>query len=157
ARPVSDRRRLDFRTRPVSPFAHPRCLAPRRLGAVRRVSCGCCRGPRHRTQSVETVATPAGRTRPGIGEGVGTSNAPDKEGLSGGRLGEGAGAMARIVLGVTGSVAAVRTPALYESLCAAGHAVRLVATEPSLYFFDPSALAATGDDPDFPGGPVFRD
>jgi phosphopantothenoylcysteine decarboxylase len=63
--------------------------------------------------------------------------------------------MARVVLGVTGSVAAVRTPALYAALRAAGHAVRVVATEPSLYFFDPSALAPATDDP--LGGPVFRD
>jgi phosphopantothenoylcysteine decarboxylase len=62
--------------------------------------------------------------------------------------------MARIILGVTGSVAAVRTPALYEALRGLGHAVRVVATEPSLYFFDPSELAAS--EPSEPG-PVFRD
>ena len=63
--------------------------------------------------------------------------------------------MAKILLGVTGSVAAVRTPALYEALRAAGHAVRVVATEPALHFFDPSALARSepGEGP----GPVFRD
>jgi phosphopantothenoylcysteine decarboxylase len=44
--------------------------------------------------------------------------------------------MARIVLGVTGSVAALRTPALATALQRAGHDVRIVATEPSLYFFD---------------------
>jgi phosphopantothenoylcysteine decarboxylase len=70
--------------------------------------------------------------------------------------------MARIVLGVTGSVAAVRTPALYEALRAAGHQVRVVATEPSLYFFDPELLAPSepdgggGDDANG-NGPVFRD
>ena len=48
--------------------------------------------------------------------------------------------MARIILGVTGSVAAVRTPALYATLRGAGHAVRVVATEPALYFFDPAEL-----------------
>jgi phosphopantothenoylcysteine decarboxylase len=63
--------------------------------------------------------------------------------------------MARIILGVTGSVAAVRTPALYEALRAAGHTVRVVATEPSLYFFDLSAL--TPSEPDDVGGPVFLD
>jgi len=63
--------------------------------------------------------------------------------------------MARIVLGVTGSVAAVRTPALYDAFRGAGHDVRVVATEPSLSFFDPAALAPSGDDP--LGGPVFRD
>ena len=63
--------------------------------------------------------------------------------------------MARVVLGVTGSVAAVRTPALYAALRAAGHAVRVVATEPALSFFDPGALTAAPDDP--LGGPLFRD
>jgi phosphopantothenoylcysteine decarboxylase len=56
--------------------------------------------------------------------------------------------MRRVVLGVTGSVAATRTPALFESLRAAGHVVRVVATEPSLYFFDPA---------DLPAGVLFRD
>ena len=47
--------------------------------------------------------------------------------------------MARLILGVTGSVAAIRTPALFRAL-AAGHEVRVVATEPALYFFDPAEL-----------------
>jgi phosphopantothenoylcysteine decarboxylase len=63
--------------------------------------------------------------------------------------------MARILLGVTGSVAAVRTPALYQALTATGHAVRVVATEPSLYFFDPSSLARCALEPD--RGPLYRD
>lgn len=63
--------------------------------------------------------------------------------------------MARVILGVTGSVAAVRTPPLYQTLRAAGHAVRVVATGPSLYFFDPAALTPDPTDP--AGGPVFRD
>ena len=45
-----------------------------------------------------------------------------------------------MVLGVTGSVAAIRTPLLFAALCAQGHAVRVVATEPALYFFDPAEL-----------------
>jgi phosphopantothenoylcysteine decarboxylase len=61
--------------------------------------------------------------------------------------------MARIILGVTGSVAAVRTPALYATLRHAGHEVRVVATEPSLHFFDPSELGPASPD----GGPLFRD
>ncbi|AGA29025.1 flavoprotein [Singulisphaera acidiphila] len=61
----------------------------------------------------------------------------------------------RIVLGVTGSVAAVRTPALYASLRAAGHSVRVVSTEPALHFFDPEELARDERDP--LGGPLFRD
>jgi phosphopantothenoylcysteine decarboxylase len=43
-------------------------------------------------------------------------------------------------LGVTGSVAAIRTPALYEELQRAGHQVKIVATQAALYFFDPAAL-----------------
>jgi phosphopantothenoylcysteine decarboxylase len=48
--------------------------------------------------------------------------------------------MARLILGVTGSVASIRTPALYRALCSAGHDVRIVATEPALYFFDPAEI-----------------
>lgn len=61
--------------------------------------------------------------------------------------------MARIVLGVTGSVAAVRTPALHAALRAAGHDVRVVATEPALYFFNEHDLTFG----DTPGGPLHRD
>jgi phosphopantothenoylcysteine decarboxylase len=49
--------------------------------------------------------------------------------------------MANILLGVTGSVAAIRTPVLYEALTRARHAVRVVATQASTYFFDPAAIA----------------
>lgn len=63
--------------------------------------------------------------------------------------------MTQIVLGVTGSVAALRAPALFESLRQAGHRVRVVASEASLHFFDPADLAGDGFDP--LGGPVFRD
>jgi phosphopantothenoylcysteine decarboxylase len=63
--------------------------------------------------------------------------------------------MSQIVLGVTGSVAALRVPALYASLRGAGHRVRVVATSLSLHFFDPSELAVDPFDP--LGGPVFRD
>jgi phosphopantothenoylcysteine decarboxylase len=61
--------------------------------------------------------------------------------------------MARILLGVTGSVAAVRTPALFDTLRADGHRVRVVATEPATYFFDPAALGPA----DTGGGPLYRD
>lgn len=54
--------------------------------------------------------------------------------------------MANVLLGVTGSVAAVRVPALYDALRQAGHAVRVVATRAALYFFDPHSL-----DPGRPG------
>lgn len=46
--------------------------------------------------------------------------------------------MANILLGVTGSVAAIRTPELYCRLRERGHEVRVVATRAALYFFDPS-------------------
>ncbi len=49
--------------------------------------------------------------------------------------------MANVLLGVTGSVAAVRTPQVYDALCAAGHAVRIAATQASLYFFDPAGIS----------------
>jgi phosphopantothenoylcysteine decarboxylase len=48
--------------------------------------------------------------------------------------------MANVLLGVTGSVAAILTPALYEALKQAGHRVKVVATQAALYFFDPAAL-----------------
>jgi len=57
--------------------------------------------------------------------------------------------MSRIVLGATGSVAAVRVPSLCSSLVEMGHEVRVAATEPSLYFFDPGELP--------PGVPIHRD
>ncbi len=48
--------------------------------------------------------------------------------------------MANILLGVTGSVAAVRVPALFDACVAAGHAVKVVATDAATYFFDPAPL-----------------
>jgi phosphopantothenoylcysteine decarboxylase len=48
--------------------------------------------------------------------------------------------MANVLLGVTGSVAAIKVPELYDLLKRAGHQVKVVATGPSLYFFDPAAL-----------------
>lgn len=48
--------------------------------------------------------------------------------------------MANVLLGVTGSVAAVRTPALYEGLRADGHRVKVIATQAALYFFDAASL-----------------
>ncbi len=49
--------------------------------------------------------------------------------------------MANVLLGVTGSVAAIYTRELVDDLRAAGHDVKIVATAASLYFFDPAALA----------------
>jgi phosphopantothenoylcysteine decarboxylase len=49
--------------------------------------------------------------------------------------------MSRIVLGVTGSVAAIRTPAIVRAFLDQGHDVRVVATESSLHFFDVDEFA----------------
>jgi phosphopantothenoylcysteine decarboxylase len=67
--------------------------------------------------------------------------------------------MTRLLLGVTGSVAAIRTPALCIALRAAGHEVRVVATQPSLYFFDPDELGRPAGEPAqvTTDGPLFRD
>ncbi|MCK6516502.1 phosphopantothenoylcysteine decarboxylase [Myxococcota bacterium] len=48
--------------------------------------------------------------------------------------------MARVLLGVTGSVAAIRAPELAHALVAAGHEVQMMATASALRFFDPLAL-----------------
>jgi phosphopantothenoylcysteine decarboxylase len=57
--------------------------------------------------------------------------------------------MANVLLGVTGSVAALKTPALYEALRSAGHAVKVVATQAAVYFFDPAQVGPAG--PSHPG------
>ena len=49
--------------------------------------------------------------------------------------------MANILLGVTGSVAAIYTRELFEALIEAGHTVKVVATKPALHFFDPTQIA----------------
>jgi phosphopantothenoylcysteine decarboxylase len=62
--------------------------------------------------------------------------------------------MANVLLGVTGSVAAIYTPELSQALGAAGHAVKVVATRPSLYFYDPAKVAAEiviRDEDEWPG------
>jgi phosphopantothenoylcysteine decarboxylase len=48
--------------------------------------------------------------------------------------------MANVLLGVTGSVAAIKTPALFHELRRAGHQVKVMATQAALYFFDPVEL-----------------
>ena len=65
--------------------------------------------------------------------------------------------MARILLGVTGSVAAIKLPELDAALTAAGHDVKLVATKASTYFFDPSPLRdrLSLDEAEWPG-PQYR-
>ena len=61
--------------------------------------------------------------------------------------------MANILLGATGSVAAIRIPPLVESLNSAGHSVRVVATEASTYFFDANTIRdiLTLDEDEWPG------
>lgn len=62
--------------------------------------------------------------------------------------------MSRIILATTGSVAAVRTPALHAALTEHGHEVRVVTTEPALYFFDPAGLPVSAlirDRDEWPG------
>lgn len=48
--------------------------------------------------------------------------------------------MANVLLGVTGSVAAIHTPELYRALKQAGHQIKVVATAAACYFFDPAAI-----------------
>jgi phosphopantothenoylcysteine decarboxylase len=66
--------------------------------------------------------------------------------------------VANILVGVTGSVAAVKVPDLVAGLTAAGHAVRLVATNASTYFFDPTPfrLLLTLDADEWPGDRYVR-
>ena len=52
--------------------------------------------------------------------------------------------MANVLLGATGSVAAIRVPELYRQLRLAGHAVKVVATRSALYFFNPAGLDPIG-------------
>ncbi len=65
--------------------------------------------------------------------------------------------MPQIALGITGSVAAVRTPLLVDNLQKSGHTVRVIATEPSLRFVDSGKLRAIlGDGTENSSG-FFRD
>lgn len=66
--------------------------------------------------------------------------------------------MANVLLGVTGSVAAIKTPDLVDAFGTAGHDVTVVATEASLYFFDPTGLPArvVRDADEWPGGRYQR-
>jgi phosphopantothenoylcysteine decarboxylase len=53
----------------------------------------------------------------------------------------------KILLGITGSVAATLTPKIIASLKAAGYELKVVSTERGLYFFDPAKA----------GEPIMRD
>ena len=61
--------------------------------------------------------------------------------------------MAKILLGVTGSVAAIKVPALFDALRSQGHEVRIVATMAATYFFDPAPLRPhlSLDEDEWPG------
>jgi phosphopantothenoylcysteine decarboxylase len=67
--------------------------------------------------------------------------------------------MANVLLGVTGSVAAIYTRELFEELRGAGHAVKIVATDAALYFFDADTIGepavVTRDADEWPG-PQYR-
>lgn len=66
--------------------------------------------------------------------------------------------MARLILGVTGSVAAIKAPDLLAALRAAGHDVRIVATEPALYFVRPDELDPPAEGREgTPGRTLLRD
>ncbi|HMO35561.1 MAG TPA: flavoprotein [Gemmatales bacterium] len=56
--------------------------------------------------------------------------------------------MANILLGITGSVAAIKTRELLQALLDDGHLVKVVATNPALYFLDRNSL---------PAGTLFTD
>jgi phosphopantothenoylcysteine decarboxylase len=50
--------------------------------------------------------------------------------------------MAKVLFGVTGSVAAIKTPMLFAALAGQGHQLKVVATDSSLYFFKREDLPA---------------
>ena len=56
----------------------------------------------------------------------------------------------KILLGVTGSVAAILTPKLIEELLAMGSEIKVVATEKSFYFLNPDRINRNA-------GPVYMD
>lgn len=55
--------------------------------------------------------------------------------------------MPNVLLGVTGSVAAILTPSLYDRLQQAGHTVKVVPTSAALYFFDPTQVKRDSNAP----------
>ncbi|MGL4553351.1 MAG: flavoprotein, partial [Gemmataceae bacterium] len=67
--------------------------------------------------------------------------------------------VARVLLGVTGSVAAVKTVPLMHGLRLAGHDVRIVATKAATYFFDPAPVrdVVSLDADEWPGERYRRD
>jgi phosphopantothenoylcysteine decarboxylase len=61
--------------------------------------------------------------------------------------------MANILLGVTGSVAAVKVPELFTRLTQPGHQLRVVATHAAFYFLNPAEIAGDcyRDEDEWPG------
>lgn len=55
--------------------------------------------------------------------------------------------MSQLVLGITGSIAAIKTPALVRQLKSQGHDVRVVMTEAALAFITPTALSVLSEHP----------
>ena len=66
--------------------------------------------------------------------------------------------MTKILVGATGSVAAVKIPDLVAGLTATGHSVRVVATQAATYFFDPVPFRSqlTLDEDEWPGDRYAR-
>jgi phosphopantothenoylcysteine decarboxylase len=66
--------------------------------------------------------------------------------------------MAHILLGVTGSVAALRTPELFAEVTRRGHEARIVATRAATYFFDVEPLRphVSLDEDEWPGRRYVR-
>lgn len=66
--------------------------------------------------------------------------------------------MARILLGVTGSVATIKLPELDDALRASGHDVRVVTTKTAEYFFNQTPFAGrlSRDADEWPGGRYER-
>jgi phosphopantothenoylcysteine decarboxylase len=68
--------------------------------------------------------------------------------------------MANVLLGVTGSVAAIKTLDLVEAVRNAGQAIKVVATNSALYFFEPATLGGQDvlvvDEHEWPGRDAGR-
>jgi len=64
--------------------------------------------------------------------------------------------MANVLLGATGSVAAVRVPDLRDALIEAGHALKVVATDAATYFFDAAAIPNLVRDADEWSGECYQ-
>src|SRR5262249_15867052 len=122
-----------------------------RLEGYRDGACAACGRTVASLQSPVPAASEQSLERPGAGDQSKPGATPDRSAVERAMPEAGSRAsMSRLILGVTGSVASIRTPALLGAFHGAGHLVRVVATRPALYFFDPadldsSARATPGD------------